>query len=96
MSKLFTDYETIIPEEIVEKIEEPMEKVSKREKRKKNVTTKTVVVEIKNLNVRKGPGIKFDKLKEFLKPGEYEIAEEKDGYGRIAGTNNWIAMKFTK
>lgn len=112
-SSLFTDYETIIPEEVVEKIdaepeviekvEEAIDKATKRGKKKKEdkveieeVASNLVTVEIKNLNVRKGPGKEFGKEKDFLKPGTYEIEKEENGYGRIKNTNHWIALKFTR
>ena len=57
------------------------------------------VVEIPNLNLRKGPGKKYQWLG-FIEPGTYEISKVVDskdaenGYGKLADGSGWISMDF--
>jgi hypothetical protein len=84
-------------EEVVEEFKEKAKEEIKKEKKAKIKPIKKenkVKVEIKNLNVRKGPGIKFAKEAKFLEPGEYVILKEENGYGKI-GEDRWIALKYT-
>ncbi|NTV96447.1 MAG: hypothetical protein HGA75_13700 [Thiobacillus sp.] len=48
---------------------------------------------IYNLLVRTGPGILYPSLRRANFPGEYNIYEEKNGYGRISATQKeWISL----
>ena len=106
MSKLFSDEEIIIEpetnldkaiEDVQEEFKEKAKEEIKKEKKAKAKSAKKenkVKVEIKNLNVRKGPGIKFAKEAKFLEPGEYMILKEENGYGKI-GEDRWISLKYT-
>ena len=99
MSGLFTDYETIIEDEKVEKkVEEAIEKSTKTRKKKKveaEEVKNMVEVKIKNLNVRKGPGKEFGVITGNCKPGVYEIEDEQNGYGKIKGKDQWISLQYT-
>lgn len=110
MSKLFSDeVDVIVPDDVLGKlvgekeVEEIPEEVveigkdePKKEKKNKNKVKREnkVKVEINNLNVRKGPGVKFAKEIKFLTPGEYIILKEENGYGKI-GEGRWISLKYT-
>lgn len=84
-----------VKEEFKEKAKEEIKKEKKSRKVKEEIKVENKVkVEIKNLNVRKGPGIKFAKEAKFLEPGEYVIFKEENGYGKI-GDDRWIALKYT-
>lgn len=52
------------------------------------------------LNIRRGPGINFEKVGMITDRGVYTIMEEKeaDGYtwGRLKSGAGWIALKYTK
>lgn len=52
-----------------------------------------VVVKIKNLNLRKGPGKKYPKENYFCKPGLQTIVAEKNGYGKRPD-GLWISLDF--
>lgn len=56
----------------------------------------TVVVTADALNVRKGPGILYGKVKVVYKGNELVIAQVKNNWGMIAGTNTWVSLKYTK
>lgn len=48
---------------------------------------------IYNLLVRSGPGILYTRLRRADFPGEYNIYEEKNGYGRISATvSEWVSL----
>jgi GH25 family lysozyme M1 (1,4-beta-N-acetylmuramidase) len=52
-----------------------------------------VKILIFNLSVRSGPAASFPFLRRANFPGEYNIYEEKDGYGRISETGSeWISL----
>lgn len=55
-----------------------------------------VKVEIPDLNIRKGPGINFDKIGKFTGIGVFTIVEEKDGWGKLKSGLGWIKLSFTK
>lgn len=58
-----------------------------------------VKVKINDLNIRKGPGTDFDRVR-FIEPGVYTIMEVKSGKGSIAGWGRlksgigWISLDF--
>lgn len=55
-----------------------------------------VTVTADALNVRKGPGILYGKVKVVYKGNELVIAQVKNNWGMIAGTNTWVSLKYTK
>lgn len=65
-----------------------------------NKTTK-VRVAITNLNIRKGPGTTFDRIK-FIDPGVYTITEiqngpgSKAGWGKLKSGAGWISLDFVQ
>lgn len=53
----------------------------------------SVKILIYNLTVRTGPGTLYPRLRRADFPGEYEIFEEKNGFGRISNTKSeWISL----
>lgn len=54
----------------------------------------TVRVTIKDLNIRKGPGTKYGRVR-YIKPGVYTIAEEKSGWGKLKSGAGWISLAYT-
>ena len=82
--------DNLIPEPQImedEKVEEPVKEEPKEYK---------VKVEIPDLNIRKGPGINFDKTGKFTGKGVFTIVEEKDGWGKLKSGAGWIKLSFTK
>lgn len=55
-----------------------------------------VKVEISDLNIRKGPGINFEKTGKFTGVGVFTIVEEKDGWGKLKSGAGWIKLSFAK
>ena len=53
-----------------------------------------VIVSIKNLNIRKGPGKEFDRTGEFTGPGKFELTERKNGFGKLRSGKGWICLDF--
>jgi len=53
-----------------------------------------VRVTIPNLLIRAGAGSSYPVVKRYAS-GEYDIYEEKNGYGRI-GVGRWIALEYTQ
>ena len=58
-----------------------------------------VRVEIKNLNIRKGPGMEYRKTGKFTGIGEFTIVEKQPGSGSPEGwgrleTGGWISLHF--
>jgi len=53
-----------------------------------------VRVTIPNLLIRAGAGSSYPVVKRYAS-GEYDIYEEKNGYGRI-GVGRWIALEYTE
>jgi len=52
-----------------------------------------VKILINNLLVRNGPGITYNRLRRADFPAEYDIYQEKNGYGRISQTlSEWISL----
>ena len=56
----------------------------------------TVTVNCDALNVRKGPGVVYGKVSIVHYGDKLVITQEKNGWGQIAGTNNWVSLKYTK
>lgn len=52
-----------------------------------------VRVTAKNLNIRKGPGTKYGRVK-YIAPGVYTITEEKDGFGKLKSGAGWISLAY--
>ncbi len=52
-----------------------------------------VRVTTKNLNIRKGPGTKYGRVK-YIVPGVYTITEEKDGWGKLKSGAGWISLSY--
>lgn len=61
----------------------------------------TVKVNISDLNIRKGPGTNYDRVK-FIPVGIYTIVEVKNGKGAFAGWGKlksgirWISLDYAK
>ena len=55
-----------------------------------------VTVAIPDLNIRKGPGIDFDRTGKFTGKGTFTVTEEKNGYGRLDTGEGWISLKYCK
>ena len=53
-----------------------------------------VRVTIPNLLIRSGAGASYPVVKRYAS-GEYDVFEERDGYGRI-GVGRWIALEYTQ
>lgn len=62
-------------------------------------STYKVKVSIKNLNIRKGPGMNYAKTGKFTGPGIFKIVEicpgegSKEGWGRLEH-GGWISLHF--
>lgn len=60
-----------------------------------------VKISIPNLNIRKGPGINFDKTGKFTGKGIFTIVEviegngSKTGWGKLKSGLGWISMDYT-
>ena len=60
-----------------------------------------VKVSIKDLNIRKGPGTDFDRVR-FIEPGVYTIMEVRSGKGSSAGWGRlksgigWLSLDYCK
>lgn len=61
---------------------------------KKEVKTSKVRVTTELLNVRRGPALNNSVVEVAPKGTEYEVFEEKDGWGRITD-NKWIMLQYT-
>lgn len=61
-----------------------------------------VKVDISNLNIRKGPGINFEKIGKFTGKGIFTITEvvegkgSKSGWGKLKSGLGWISLDYTK
>ena len=62
----------------------------------------TVLVEIDRLNIRKGPGVNYDKTGSYTGKGVFTIVEVKNGqgsktgWGRLKSGAGWICLDYTK
>ena len=73
---------------------------AKPEPKEEPVSTVTRVrVSINNLNIRKGPGTNFDKVK-FIEPGVYTLTEIQNGpgsntgWGKLKSGLGWISLDY--
>ena len=53
-----------------------------------------VRVTIKDLNIRKGPGVNYAKTGKCVIPGKYTIIEESNGWGLLKSKIGWICLKY--
>lgn len=53
-----------------------------------------VRVKIDNLLIRTGPGKEYARVPGYAS-GEYDVFEERNGYGRVF-INRWIALEYTE
>lgn len=49
-----------------------------------------------SLNVRKGPGTRYEKTASVKKRQVYTIVEEQNGWGKLKSGAGWISLKYTK
>ena len=54
-----------------------------------------VRVEIRNLNIRRGPGTSYGS-NGFLPPGVYTIVDEQNGFGKLKSGAGWISLDYAK
>lgn len=54
-----------------------------------------VRIVIKDLNIRKGPGIEYPKTGAVTGPGVFTIIQEKNGWGKLKSGAGWISLKYT-
>jgi len=54
-----------------------------------------VKVDIKDLNIRKGPGTKYSKTGEYTGKGVFTIVKEQEGWGKLKSGTGWISLKYT-
>ena len=55
-----------------------------------------VRVAISDLNIRKGPGLSYDKTGKYTGKGTFTIMEEKDGWGRLKSGAGWICLDYAE
>jgi hypothetical protein len=55
-----------------------------------------VQVTVQSLNIRKGPGLKYQICGSIKDRGKYTIVEEQDGWGRLKSGAGWISLNYTK
>lgn len=60
-----------------------------------NKKSSTIIITASALNVRLGPGTKYNVVTCVYKNSQYKIIEQKDGWGRIDGLG-WISLQYTK
>lgn len=53
-----------------------------------------VRVTIKDLNIRKGPGVLYARTR-YIPKGAYTIVEEKNGWGKLKNGEGWIKLSYT-
>lgn len=54
-----------------------------------------VKVDIKDLNIRKGPGTTYGKTGKYTGKGVFTIVKEKNGWGKLKSGTGWISLKYT-
>lgn len=75
---------------------------SNSESKPSSGSSKEYVVQINtdSLNVRKGPGTKYNKVTSLKKGGKFTIVDTKNGWGLLKayekGRNGWIKLSYTK
>lgn len=97
---------TIIPKMKNNKIEEPVnEEVAKKQPSTETIQNVEFDVRVKvpNLNIRKGPGLKYETVKTgFLAKGIHTIVDvkktddSKKGFGKLKGSLGWISLDFVE
>lgn len=55
-----------------------------------------VRVEIPDLNIRKGPGINYDRTGHFTGPGVFTIVEVSGSWGKLKSGAGWISLNYAK
>lgn len=55
-----------------------------------------VKVNVYALNIRKGPGVEYDKGQVVRENEVYTIVETKDDWGKLKSGAGWISLKYTK
>lgn len=53
-----------------------------------------VKVDNQFLNIRKGPGLEYDKTGQYTGIGTFTIMEVKNGFGRLKSGQGWISMDY--
>jgi len=53
-----------------------------------------VRVTIADLNIRKGPGVNYEKTGKYVIPGVYTIVDESCGWGKLKSGIGWICLKY--
>ena len=54
-----------------------------------------VKISIDDLNMRTGPGTKYD-TKGHIKPGTYELSKISGSWGKIKSKGYWVKLSYTK
>jgi len=73
-----------------------MEKKTQNRTKTKSEDVFQVVVDIPNLNIRKGPGYAFERTGEFTGEGLFEITKTENGWGQLADGRGWICLEYFK
>lgn len=55
-----------------------------------------VKVDIPDLNIRKGPGVSYDRTGRYTGIGTFSIVAEQDGWGKLKSGAGWICLGYTK
>lgn len=55
-----------------------------------------VKVDIPDLNIRKGPGVSYDRTGQYTGIGIFTIVTEQDGWGKLKSGTGWICLGYTK
>lgn len=53
-----------------------------------------VRVSIEDLNIRKGPGVRYARTR-YIPKGAYTIVKEQNGWGKLKNGEGWISLKYT-
>ena len=53
-----------------------------------------VKIDIPDLNIRKGPGVCYDKTGKVTGKGVFTIVEERSGWGKLKSGSGWISLKY--
>jgi uncharacterized protein YgiM (DUF1202 family) len=54
------------------------------------------VITTNDLNVRSGPGVKFEILEKLKKGSEVTVLEESKGFLRISDGDQWVSKQYVK
>ena len=55
-----------------------------------------VRVRIPDLNIRKGPGVGYNRTGLYTGVGVFTVVEEQNGWGRLKSGAGWICLKYTE